>query len=217
MRGRSPRRRVRPFSYGESAMALSIEVAQRFSSGCVPTAAARSPACMASSTETDGDGDAYAVYHAMLQSDHPSTVVDLALCFGSWAEETTAADRTRVGVRVWPDGDQLKMHVNDVRESAWGDSERLGKMARREEVLGTPLEEEALRARRGRHWWRSGTARRGRRSGPRRSGDGAVRAGRSPGRDPPSRRASRPCGSSAPGAHGDAARTSSPNVDSSPA
>jgi hypothetical protein len=73
--------------------------------------------------------------------------VDLALSFGSWAEEATAVDRTRVGVRVWPDGDELKMPVNDPRESAWWrDSEALGKMARREEVLRTPPEQEAMRA-----------------------------------------------------------------------
>jgi hypothetical protein len=42
------------------------------------------------------NGDAYAVYHALLQTDHPSTVVDLALSFGNWVENATAADRTRV-------------------------------------------------------------------------------------------------------------------------
>jgi hypothetical protein len=92
------------------------------------------------------DGDAHAVYTAVLQSNHPSTVVDIALSFGSWAEEATAADRTRVGVRVWPEEDELKMHINDPAESAWGDSDTLGKIAGRGEVLGTPLEREALRA-----------------------------------------------------------------------
>jgi hypothetical protein len=92
------------------------------------------------------DGDAYAVYHAILQSDHPSTVVDLALSFGSWGEEATAADRTRIGIRVWPEEDELKMHINDPGESAWGDSDAFGKMAGRGQVLGTPLEQEALRA-----------------------------------------------------------------------
>jgi hypothetical protein len=82
------------------------------------------------------DGDAYAVYHAILQTDHPSTVVDVALSFGSWAEEATSADRTSIGVRVWPDNDQLKMHINDPGESAWGDSETFGSMAKRGEVLG---------------------------------------------------------------------------------
>jgi hypothetical protein len=37
------------------------------------------------------------------------------------------------------------MHINDPAESAWGDSEILGKMASRRDVLGTPLEQEALR------------------------------------------------------------------------
>src|SRR5512132_841888 len=92
------------------------------------------------------DGDPYAVYHAMLQRDHPSIVVDVAVSFGSWAEEATASDRTRIGIRVWPEGEELKMHVNDPGESAWGDSDELGKMADRERVLGTPVEQEALRA-----------------------------------------------------------------------
>jgi hypothetical protein len=91
------------------------------------------------------DGSPYAVYHAMLQRDHPSMVVDVAVSFGSWDDETTASDRTRIGIRVWPEGEELKMHVNDPDESAWGDSEKLGKMADRGEVLGTPLEHEALR------------------------------------------------------------------------
>jgi hypothetical protein len=71
--------------------------------------------------------------------------VDIALSFGSWAEDATAADRMRVGIRVWPEEDELKMHINDPRESAWGDSETLGKMVSRGDVLGTPLEQEALR------------------------------------------------------------------------
>lgn len=38
------------------------------------------------------------------------------------------------------------MHINDPGESAWGDSNTLGKMAGRREVLGTAVEREALRA-----------------------------------------------------------------------
>jgi hypothetical protein len=91
------------------------------------------------------DGNAYAVYHAMLQKDHPSAVVDLAVSFGSWAEEATAADRTRIGMRVWPEGDELKMHINDAGESARGDSDTFGQIAGRGQVLGTPMEQEALR------------------------------------------------------------------------
>ena len=92
------------------------------------------------------DGNARAVYHAILQTDHPATVVDLALSFGSWAEEATGADRTRIGIRVWPEEGELKVHINDPGESAWGDSETFGRMATRAEILTTPLEQEALRA-----------------------------------------------------------------------
>ncbi|HKB93828.1 MAG TPA: hypothetical protein VKC62_06320 [Gaiellaceae bacterium] len=90
------------------------------------------------------DGNACAVYHALLQTHQPSTVADLALSFGSWDEEATAADRMRVGVRVWPEQDDVMMHINDPGESSWGDSETLGKLAGRSEVLGTPLERQAL-------------------------------------------------------------------------
>jgi hypothetical protein len=90
------------------------------------------------------DGDPHAVYHATLQSDHPSTVVDMALSFGSWAEDAAAADRIRVGVRVWPAGNEFKLHINDPSESAWGDSETFGRMVERRELLGTPLERDAL-------------------------------------------------------------------------
>ena len=91
-------------------------------------------------------GNAYAVYHALLQADHPSTVADLALSFGSWDEEASAADRVRVGVRVWPEDDDLKMHINDPTDSSWGDSEAFGEMANRADVLGRPVEQDTLRA-----------------------------------------------------------------------
>jgi hypothetical protein len=91
-------------------------------------------------------GDAYAVYHALLQTEHPSTVADIALSFGPWDEDATGDDRSRVGLRVWPDGDKLKMHITDPSESAWGDSEAFGRMAPRTEVLGTDRQDEALQA-----------------------------------------------------------------------
>ncbi len=92
------------------------------------------------------DDDAYAVYHASLQSDHPSTQVDLALSLGSWQEEATANERKRIGLRIWPEGDELKMHFNDVSESTWGDSATFGTMLTRNAVLGSRLEGEALSA-----------------------------------------------------------------------
>jgi hypothetical protein len=90
------------------------------------------------------EGDAYAVYHALLQTEHPSTVADIALSFGSWDEDATGADRTRVGVRVWPEGDELRMHITDASESAWGDSETFGRMSSRRDVLGSDRQAEAL-------------------------------------------------------------------------
>jgi hypothetical protein len=85
------------------------------------------------------DGDAHAVYQAVLQSNHPSTVVDIALSFGTWAEEATAADRTRVGVRVWPEEDELKMHINDPGESAWVIQTHLGRSPGGEKSSAHPL------------------------------------------------------------------------------
>ena len=92
------------------------------------------------------DGDAYAVYHALLQTEHPSTVADIALSFGSWDEDATGNDRNRVGVRIWPEGDELKMHITDASESGWGDSETFGRMLSRRDVLGTDRQTEALTA-----------------------------------------------------------------------
>jgi hypothetical protein len=92
------------------------------------------------------DGNAYAVYHALLQTQHPATVADFALSVGSWDEKATGIDRTRVGVRVWPEENELMMHVNDPGESAWGHSSTFGTMAARSEVVGTGLQQEALRA-----------------------------------------------------------------------
>jgi hypothetical protein len=92
------------------------------------------------------EGDAYAVYHALLQREHPSTAVDLALSFGSWEEEATGDDRTRVGIWIWPDQAELKLHITTVEESSWGDSEIFGRMMDRSDVLGTPTEQDAMRA-----------------------------------------------------------------------
>jgi hypothetical protein len=92
------------------------------------------------------EGDAYAVYHALLQTEHPSTAADIALSFGRWDDDATGDDRSRIGLQVWPDGDELKMHITDPNESAWGDSEDFGRMLPRSEVLGTDRQDEALRA-----------------------------------------------------------------------
>jgi hypothetical protein len=92
------------------------------------------------------EGDAYAVYHALLQREHPSTAVDLALSFGSWDEEATGRDRTRIGIRIWPDGAELKLHINAADESSFGDSDVFGRMVDRSDVLGTPIEHDVLRA-----------------------------------------------------------------------
>lgn len=91
-------------------------------------------------------GEAYAVYHALLQTEHPSTVADIALSFGSWDEDAKGDDRSRIGLRVWSEGEELKMHVTDPSESAWGDSETLGRMLSRRDVLGSDRQAEALTA-----------------------------------------------------------------------
>jgi hypothetical protein len=92
------------------------------------------------------EGDAYAVYHALLQTEHPSTVAEIALSFGSWDKDATGDDRNRVGLRVWPEGEELKMHITDAAESGWGDSETFGRMLSRRDVLGTDRQTEALTA-----------------------------------------------------------------------
>ena len=92
------------------------------------------------------EGNAYAVYHALLQTEHPSTVADIALSFGSWDEDATGDDRSRVGLRVWPEGEELKMRITDAAESAWGDSETFGRMLSRSDVLSSDRRAEALAA-----------------------------------------------------------------------
>jgi len=92
------------------------------------------------------EGDAYAIYHALLQREHPSTVADIALSFGSWDEDAAGEDRSRVGLRVWPEGEELKMHITDAAESAWGDSETFGRMLSRSDVLSSDRRAEAMTA-----------------------------------------------------------------------
>jgi len=92
------------------------------------------------------DGDAYAVYHALLQTEHPSTQVGLALSLGSWEEGATGSDRQRIGLRVWREGSESKMHVENAEESGWGHSDAFGTMLDRDQVLQGVLRDEAFRA-----------------------------------------------------------------------
>ena len=92
------------------------------------------------------EGDAYAVYHALLQTEHPSTIADIALSFGSWDDDATGGDRSRIGLRVWPEGGELKMHITEPGESTWGDSETFGRMLPRSEVFATDRQDEAFAA-----------------------------------------------------------------------
>ena len=126
-----------------SPTALSIEVASEVSEAVCPD-------CGRPFSSVRGflydHGNAYAVYHALLQTEHPSTVADIALSFGRWDEDATGDDRSRVGLQVWPDGDELKIHITDPTESAWGDSENFGRMLPRDEVLDADRRDEVLRA-----------------------------------------------------------------------
>jgi hypothetical protein len=92
------------------------------------------------------DDDAYAVYHALLQREHPSTQVALALSFGSWADDVTGDTRFRVGVRVWPEVDELRMRIEDPDQSPWDDSDVFGRMVERKAVVDGALREEVLRS-----------------------------------------------------------------------
>ena len=93
------------------------------------------------------EGDAYAVYHALLQREHPSTAVLTWRCRSeAGTRKLRASDRTRVGIRIWPDGDELKLHITAVDESSWGDSETFGRLMDRSDVLGTPTERDATPA-----------------------------------------------------------------------
>jgi hypothetical protein len=49
-------------------------------------------------------------------------------------------------VRVWPEGEELKMHITDASESGWGDSDTFGRMLSRRDVLGSDRQAEALTA-----------------------------------------------------------------------
>jgi hypothetical protein len=90
------------------------------------------------------DGDAYAVYHALLQREHPSTEVALALSFGSWDEDATGETRSRVAVRVWPEADELRMQIEDPDQSPWDDSDMFGRMLGRKAVVDGALRREVL-------------------------------------------------------------------------
>jgi hypothetical protein len=104
--------------------------------------------------------------------------------------------------------DQLRLGLVGARSQLVQEAVRIRLQPRDlgQRVPGRRRRGDAGRAHRGRRWSRSGTARRGATPCLRMSGVCARRARTSPGRGPRSLRASRACGSSAPGARGDTAR-----------
>jgi len=46
--------------------------------------------------------------------------------------------------RGWPEGEELRMHIADTSESAWGDSETFGRMLSSLDILGSDRQAEAL-------------------------------------------------------------------------
>lgn len=63
------------------------------------------------------DGDAHAVYYALLNIEEERPRVGLTLSVGPWWEGTEPSQRSWVHLEVWPESDGIHMSIHDPQES----------------------------------------------------------------------------------------------------
>jgi hypothetical protein len=80
-------------------------------------------------------GDAYALYFAALYPDNTDHRMALDIAMGDWEDAAPAAARLRVALEVWPQGDNINMHIHDRHNWNWSDSETFGRLLGRDEAL----------------------------------------------------------------------------------
>lgn len=83
------------------------------------------------------DGDARAIYYALLNIEDDRPRVGLTLSVGPWWEGTEPTQRSWVHLEVRPDKDQLHMSIRDPQESNFYPWNKGGTALDREKAIGT--------------------------------------------------------------------------------
>lgn len=81
------------------------------------------------------DGDAHAIYYALLNVEEEYPRVGLTVSVGPWWDGTERTQRSWVHLNVWPQEEEIKMSIRDPQESnlyPWADG-------------GTPLDREVAK------------------------------------------------------------------------
>jgi hypothetical protein len=99
---------------------LSIEVPE-------PPKSTRCEHCGRDALTTTGfvyrDGDAYAIYHAVLHWRDGNPQVDLAVAVGSWDADDSLADASAY-LAIWTDAAEIRFGFVDPAASAWSSARR---------------------------------------------------------------------------------------------
>lgn len=84
--------------------------------------------CGRSASDTMGfvyrDGDAYAIYYAVLHRHEDTPQLDLAIGMGTWANDDSVADLSAF-LTVWSEADEIRFGFVDPAESVWANARLL--------------------------------------------------------------------------------------------
>ena len=83
------------------------------------------------------DGDAFAVYKAVLPGGEHQRRADLIVGLGDWDEAASPDQRVAFALQVWADEAMINVAVVDAEQSAW-QSGFFGRVVSREEALRHP-------------------------------------------------------------------------------
>ena len=88
------------------------------------------------------NGDAYAVYYALLNITEDSPRVGLTLSVGPWWDGTDPSQRAWLHLNIWSESDGIHMNIRDPKESNFHPWEKGGVGLTREEAKVSSLIEE---------------------------------------------------------------------------
>lgn len=84
------------------------------------------------------DGDAYAIYYALLADNHPGHAVSVTVSIGEWGEGSTPEQRVAFALEVRASDSQYQTGVVDAVQSPWREAKFIGRTLDRVEALSHP-------------------------------------------------------------------------------
>ena len=88
------------------------------------------------------NGDAHAVYYALLNVTEDEPRVGLTLSVGPWWEDTDPSNRSWVHLNVWSEDDGVHMNIRDPKESNFYPWPKGGKPLNREDAKASSIIQE---------------------------------------------------------------------------